>query len=105
MAKLTIPAAKVRQGALNLFATSLRVKDLLAKDFYSVDILLAFAIGQLPSHLIDEKPRPSGNRQAALLQPVPFLRIVGREFESLLLCQEPISDRTTIGGLANSRSL
>lgn len=27
------------QGALNLFATSLRVKDLLAKNFYSVDTL------------------------------------------------------------------
>ena len=39
MAKLIIPAAKVRQGALNLFATSLRVKDLLAKNFYSVDTL------------------------------------------------------------------
>ena len=39
MAKLTIPAAKVRQGALSLFATSLRVKDLLEKNFYSVDTL------------------------------------------------------------------
>jgi len=39
MAKLIIPAAKVRQGALSLFATSLRVKDLLAKNFYSVDTL------------------------------------------------------------------
>ena len=39
MAKLIIPAARVRQGALNLFATSLRVKDLLAKNFYSVDTL------------------------------------------------------------------
>lgn len=39
MAKLLIPAAKVRQGDLSLFATSLRVKDLLAKNFYSVDTL------------------------------------------------------------------
>ena len=39
MAKLIIPAARVRQGALSLFATSLRVKDLLAKNFYSVDTL------------------------------------------------------------------
>lgn len=39
MAKLIISAARVRQGALSLFATSLRVKDLLAKNFYSVDTL------------------------------------------------------------------
>ena len=39
MSKLIIPAARVRQGALSLFATSLRVKDLLAKNFYSVDTL------------------------------------------------------------------
>jgi DGQHR domain-containing protein len=39
MAKLIVPAARVRQGALSLFATSLRVKDLLAKNFYSVDTL------------------------------------------------------------------
>ena len=39
MAKLIIPASRVRQGALSLFATSLRVKDLLAKNFYSVDTL------------------------------------------------------------------
>ena len=39
MAKLTLPAARVRQGSLALFSTSLKVKDLLAKGFYSVEIL------------------------------------------------------------------
>lgn len=39
MAKLTLPAARVRQGNLTLFSTSLKVKDLLAKGFYSVETL------------------------------------------------------------------
>jgi DGQHR domain-containing protein len=39
MAKLTLPAARVRQGALTLYATSLRVKDLLSSNFYSVETL------------------------------------------------------------------
>jgi len=39
MPKLVLPAARVRQGALNLFATSLSVKNLLTKNFYSVDTL------------------------------------------------------------------
>jgi DGQHR domain-containing protein len=39
MSKLLLPAARVRQGDLTLFATSLKVKDLLAKDFYSVATL------------------------------------------------------------------
>ena len=39
MSKLTIAAARVRQGDLTLFATSLKVKNLLAKDFYSVETL------------------------------------------------------------------
>jgi hypothetical protein len=39
MAKLTLPAARVRQGALTLYATSLRVKDVLSKSFYSVEQL------------------------------------------------------------------
>jgi DGQHR domain-containing protein len=39
MAKLTLPAARVRQGALTLYATSLRVKDVLSKNFYSVEQL------------------------------------------------------------------
>jgi len=39
VAKLTLPAARVRQGSLALFSTSLKVKDLLEKGFYSVEIL------------------------------------------------------------------
>jgi len=39
MSKLTLPAARVRQGALTLYATSLKVNNLLAKDFYSVETL------------------------------------------------------------------
>jgi DGQHR domain-containing protein len=39
MAKLKLPAARVRQGALTLYATSLKVNDLLAKGFYSVETL------------------------------------------------------------------
>src|ERR1700722_11942976 len=39
MSKLSLPAARVRQGTLTLYATSLRVKDLLAKNFYSVETL------------------------------------------------------------------
>jgi len=39
MSKLSLPAARVRQGTLTLYATSLKVKDLLAKNFYSVETL------------------------------------------------------------------
>lgn len=39
MAKIKIPAARVRQGGLVLFATALKVKDLISKDFYSVETL------------------------------------------------------------------
>jgi DGQHR domain-containing protein len=39
MATLTFPAARVRQGHLVLYATSIPVSDLLAKDFYSVETL------------------------------------------------------------------
>ncbi|HEY2498936.1 MAG TPA: DGQHR domain-containing protein [Candidatus Angelobacter sp.] len=39
MTKLNLPAARVRQGSLTLYATSLKVRDLLAKKFYSVDVL------------------------------------------------------------------
>ncbi|MET4292737.1 hypothetical protein ABIB06_003218 [Bradyrhizobium sp. LB8.2] len=39
MAKITIPAARVRQGGLVLYATALKVKDLVSKDFYSVETL------------------------------------------------------------------
>ena len=39
MAKLTLPAARVRQGNLTLFSTSFKVKDLLTKNFYSVETL------------------------------------------------------------------
>lgn len=39
MATIKIPAARVKQGALVLYATSLRVKDLLSEQFYSVETL------------------------------------------------------------------
>lgn len=39
MSKITIPAARVKQGALVLYATSLRVKDLVSEQFYSVETL------------------------------------------------------------------
>ncbi len=39
MAKIRVPAARVRQGALTLFTTALRVQDLMIGDFYSVERL------------------------------------------------------------------
>jgi DGQHR domain-containing protein len=39
MATITIPAARVKQGDLVLYATSIRVKDLMAEKFYSVETL------------------------------------------------------------------
>jgi DGQHR domain-containing protein len=39
MAKLTIPAARVKQGDLILYATSIKVKDLITDNFYSVETL------------------------------------------------------------------
>ena len=39
MTKLTVPAARVRQGDLTLYATSISVRDLLADGFYSVETL------------------------------------------------------------------
>ncbi len=39
MAKLTIPAALIRQGELVLYATSIKVKDLTGDNFYSVETL------------------------------------------------------------------
>src|ERR1700745_1739041 len=39
MSQIKIPAALVRQGNLSLYATALKVKDLVSKDFYSVDTL------------------------------------------------------------------
>ena len=39
MAKIKIPAARVRQGGLVLYATALKVKDLISQDFYSVETL------------------------------------------------------------------
>lgn len=39
LAKIKIPAARVRQGGLVLYATALKVKDLVSKDFYSVETL------------------------------------------------------------------
>jgi DGQHR domain-containing protein len=39
MTKLTVPAARVRQGDLTLYATSISVRDLLAEGFYSVETL------------------------------------------------------------------
>ncbi|MFK4592930.1 DGQHR domain-containing protein [Bradyrhizobium diazoefficiens] len=37
--EVEIPAARVRQGALVLYTTALKVSDLIAKDFYCVDTL------------------------------------------------------------------
>jgi DGQHR domain-containing protein len=39
VAHLKLPAARIQQGALTLFATSIKVKDLLADGFYSVETL------------------------------------------------------------------
>ncbi|MFZ0335199.1 MAG: DNA sulfur modification protein DndB [Candidatus Acidiferrales bacterium] len=39
MAELELAAARIRQGKLTLYSTSLKVKDLLAKDFFSVETL------------------------------------------------------------------
>ncbi|MBB3474266.1 DGQHR domain-containing protein [Sphingomonas sp. BK345] len=39
MTTITVPAAPVRQGALTLYATSLKVRDLVAKGFYNVETL------------------------------------------------------------------
>lgn len=39
MTKITIPAARVKQGDLVLYATSMKVKDLVADNFYSVETL------------------------------------------------------------------
>jgi DGQHR domain-containing protein len=37
--KITIPAARVKQGDLTLYATALRVKDLMTEKFYNVETL------------------------------------------------------------------
>jgi DGQHR domain-containing protein len=39
MAKLRIAAARIRQGELGLYATALKVKDLMAEGFYTVETL------------------------------------------------------------------
>ncbi|MGK2956912.1 MAG: DGQHR domain-containing protein [Acidimicrobiales bacterium] len=39
MTKITIPAARVKQGDLILYSTSIRVKDLVADNFYTVETL------------------------------------------------------------------
>ena len=39
MPKITAPAAPVWQGALTLYATSLKVRDLVAEGFYNVETL------------------------------------------------------------------
>lgn len=39
MTKITIPAAKVRQGDLTLYATSIKVRDLVSDNFYTVETL------------------------------------------------------------------
>ena len=39
MTNITIAAARIRQGALTLFATSMKVRDLLSDGFYSVETL------------------------------------------------------------------
>ena len=39
MAMIKVPAARVRQGDLTLYATSMKVGDLLAKGFYNVETL------------------------------------------------------------------
>jgi len=39
MPQITIPAARVQQGSLTLFATSIKVRDIVAPGFYSVETL------------------------------------------------------------------
>ena len=39
MTKITIPAARVKQGDLILYSTSISVKDLVADNFYTVETL------------------------------------------------------------------
>jgi hypothetical protein len=39
MVKIVIPAARVKQGDLVLYATSMRVRDLAADNFYTVETL------------------------------------------------------------------
>lgn len=39
MTKITIPAARIKQGDLVLYATSIKVKDLVGENFYSVETL------------------------------------------------------------------
>jgi DGQHR domain-containing protein len=39
MSKITRPAARINQGDLTLFTTSLKVRDLLSPNFYSVEAL------------------------------------------------------------------
>jgi hypothetical protein len=39
MALIKLPAARVRQGALVLYATAMKVKDLVSENFYSVETL------------------------------------------------------------------
>ena len=39
MRTIHIPAARVQQGALVLYATALKVKDLISENFYSVETL------------------------------------------------------------------
>lgn len=39
MGSITLPAARVQQGELTLYTTSIKVKDLVADNFYTVDTL------------------------------------------------------------------
>ena len=39
MSKIVVPAAKVKQGDLTLYATSIKVSDLLSENFYSIERL------------------------------------------------------------------
>lgn len=39
MTKIVIPAARVKQGDLVLYATSIKVKDLASESFYTVETL------------------------------------------------------------------
>ncbi|MBR1179000.1 hypothetical protein JQ617_33895 [Bradyrhizobium sp. KB893862 SZCCT0404] len=39
MALIKLPAARVRQGALVLYATAMKVRDLVRENFYSVETL------------------------------------------------------------------
>ena len=39
MATVTVPAARVKQGDLTIFATSIKVKNLVADNFYTVETL------------------------------------------------------------------